>query len=46
MWTKMLSFEITIFGLKMMLKSGLDFFISKLNELLQRYLPLIQTHYN
>jgi hypothetical protein len=27
--------EMTIFGLKMMVKSGIDFFVLKLNELLQ-----------
>ena len=33
-WTKILTLEITIFGLKMMVKSGLEFFI------LKSYVPL------
>jgi shikimate 5-dehydrogenase len=33
--SKLLTFEMTIFGLKMMVKSGLQFFILKLNEPLQ-----------
>jgi hypothetical protein len=31
--------EIDIFGFKMMVKSGLEFFILKFSEPLQRYLP-------
>ena len=34
-WTKLLTLEMTIFGLKMMVRSGLEFFILKLNEPLQ-----------
>ena len=34
-WTKILSLEIDIFGLKMMMKSGLEFFILKFTEPLQ-----------
>ena len=34
-WTKLKSLEITIFGLKMMVKSGLEIFILKLNKPLQ-----------
>jgi hypothetical protein len=33
---------MTIFGLKMMVKSGLEFFILKLKEPLQRYLLTCQ----
>jgi hypothetical protein len=36
--TKILSHETTIFGLKMMVKSGLEFFILKSYVPLQRYL--------
>ena len=34
--TKILTLEMPIFGLKMMVKSGLEFFILKLNKPLQR----------
>ena len=34
-WTKISSLEITIFDLKMMVKSGVDFFILKFTEPLQ-----------
>jgi hypothetical protein len=34
-WTKLLSLEMIISSLKMMTKSGLEFFILKLNEPLQ-----------
>ena len=34
-WTKILTLEITIFGLKMMVKSGLEKNILKLHEALQ-----------
>ena len=37
-WAKISSLEITIFDLKMMVKSGLEFFILKFTEPLQRYL--------
>ena len=33
---------MTIFGLKMMMKRGIEFFILKLNEPLQRYLLTCQ----
>jgi hypothetical protein len=33
--TKLLSLEMTIFEIKMIMKSGLEFFILKLNEPLQ-----------
>ena len=36
--TKLLTLEMTIFGLKVMVKSHLEFFILKLNEPLQRYM--------
>jgi hypothetical protein len=34
-WTKLLTLEITIFGLKMMVKSGLEKIIFKFHEPLQ-----------
>ena len=37
---------MTIFGLKMMLKIGLEFFILKLNEPLQRYLLKVSKNRN
>ena len=37
-WTKISSLETNIFELKMMVKSGLDFFILKFYQPLQRYL--------
>ena len=43
-WTKISSFEITIFDLKMMVKSGLEFFILKFTESLQRYLLTCQAN--
>ena len=43
-WTKISSLEIDIFDLKMMVKSGLEFFILKLNEPLQRYLLTCQAN--
>ena len=43
-WTKISSLEIDIFGLKMMLKSGLEFFILKFTEPLQRYLLTCQAN--
>ena len=38
------SLEITIFDLKMMVKSGLEFFILKFTEPLQRYLLTCQAN--
>ena len=43
-WTNILTLEITTFGLKMVVKSGLEFSILKLNEPLQRYLLTGQTN--
>ena len=42
--TKISSLEIDIFGLKMMVKSGLEFFILKFTEPLQRYLLTCQAN--
>jgi hypothetical protein len=39
-----LSLEITVFDLKMMVKSGLDFFILKFTEPLQRCLLICQAN--
>ena len=39
-----LTLETTIFGLKIMMKSGVEFFITKLNEPLQRYLITCQAN--
>ena len=39
-----MNLEMIIFGLKMIVKSGLDFFILKLNEPLQRYLLIYQAN--
>jgi hypothetical protein len=43
-WTKILTLEITIFGFKMMVKSGLDFLILKLIEPLQSYCCPVQNN--
>ena len=43
-WTKISSLEITIFDLKMMVKSGLEFFILKFTKPLQRYLLICQAN--
>ena len=43
-WTKISSLEIDIFGLKMMVKSGLEFFILKFTEPLQRCLLTCQAN--
>ena len=43
-WTKILTLEITIFGLKMMVKSGLEKIILKFHEPLQRYLLTCQAN--
>ena len=43
-WTKISSLEIDFFGLKMLVKSGLDFFILKFTEPLQRYLLTCQAN--
>ena len=42
--TKISSLEIDIFGLKMMVESGLEFSILKFTELLQIYCCLVQKH--
>ena len=43
-WTRISSIKITIFDLKMMVKSGLEFFISKFTEPLQRQLLSCQAN--
>ena len=43
-WTKISSLEINIFDLKMMVKSGLEFFILKFYQPLQRYLLTCQAN--
>ena len=43
-WTKTLTLEITIFGLKMIVKSGLEFFILQFTKPLQRYLLTCQAN--
>ena len=43
-WTKILSLEINIFDLKMLAKSGLEFFILRFTESLQRYLLTCQAN--
>ena len=43
-WTKILTLEITIFSLKMMVKSGLEKNILKFHEPLQRYLLTSQAN--
>ena len=41
-WNKILSLEIALFDLKMMVKSGLGFFILKFTEPLQSYCCQVQ----
>jgi hypothetical protein len=43
-WTKISSLEIDIFDLKMMMKSGLEFFILKFTEPLQSCCCPVQTN--
>ena len=43
-WTEISSLEITIFDLKMMVESDLEFFILKFTEPLQRYLLTCQAN--